>query len=130
MRAFNESLAVALGAALGANLRFWIGVWARAIDQVFPWPTLAINVLGSFALGAFSAAAIERGWGQPSRLFFAVGLCGGFTTFSTFSFEVVDLFFRRSWRMAAFYAGVSLALCVAGCLVGGHVGRIWWGAGK
>jgi CrcB protein len=115
---------VALGAAIGANGRFWIGVWAKAHVQAFPWPTLLINLLGSALLGAFSAAALERGWGWQGRLFFAVGLCGGFTTFSTFSYEVIDLYYERSWRVAGLYAVLSLVLCVAGCYVGGHFGRI------
>ena len=124
MRFVSESLWIALGAALGANGRYWIGYACKASVQEFPWPTLLINVIGSLLLGAFSAAAIERGWGQPARVFFAVGVCGGFTTFSTFSFEVIDAFYRRSWKLAGAYALLSLVLCVAGCLAGGHFGRL------
>src|SRR5450432_1244079 len=100
MRHLSNSLWIALGAAIGANARYWIGYMCnRAGAPEFPWPTLLINVLGSLLLGMFSAAALERGFGWPSRLFFAVGLCGGFTTFSTFSFEVIDTFFRKGWKV-------------------------------
>jgi len=116
---------VALGAAIGANARYWFGFLAKASSQPFPWPTLAINVVGSMLLGAFSAAAILRGLDSHWRLFFAVGVCGGFTTFSTFSFEVVDLFYEKSWRMAGVYALLSFVLSVGSCLAGGHIARVF-----
>lgn len=124
MRFLSESLWIGLGAALGANGRYWIGYACKASIQEFPWPTMLINIIGSMMLGFFSAAALERGWGWQGRLFFAVGVCGGFTTFSTFSFEVIDAYFRRSWKMAAVYALLSLVCCVAGCFAGGHFGRL------
>jgi fluoride exporter len=124
MRFLIESLTIAAGAALGANARYWIGALTKASTQSFPWPTMLINILGSALLGAFTAAALLRGWGWQWRLFFAVGLCGGFTTFSTFSYEVIDAFYERSWRVAALYALLSFVLCVAGCLAGGHFTRI------
>ena len=119
-----ESVYVALGAAIGANARYWIGFLTNASKQPFPWPTLTINVIGSMLLGAFSAVAILRGWGWQGRLFFAVGVCGGFTTFSTFSFEVVDLFYEKSWRIAGLYAFISFVLSVGGCLAGAHFARM------
>jgi len=127
MKPFTDSLWIALGAALGANARYWIGVLARTAQQPFPWPTLLINLTGSFVLGLFTAFALIKGWGGQARLFVAVGLCGGFTTFSTFSHEVLDLYFEKSWKPALLYALVSVVLCVAGCLLGGHVGRLMAG---
>ncbi|HVT10776.1 MAG TPA: fluoride efflux transporter CrcB [Fimbriimonadaceae bacterium] len=124
MKFFIESLWIGLGAALGANGRYWIGYLCKASIQEFPWPTMLINIFGSLMLGFFSAVALERGWGWQGRLFFAVGVCGGFTTFSTFSFEVIDAYFRRSWKLAAAYAALSLVLCIAGCFAGGHFGRL------
>ncbi|HVL40297.1 MAG TPA: fluoride efflux transporter CrcB [Fimbriimonadaceae bacterium] len=127
MRFIVESLWVGLGAFIGANARYWFGVLARATHQEFPWPTLTINVLGSAALGVFAAAALERGYPWHIRAFFAIGLCGGFTTFSAFSFEVIDLVYRRSWKLALVYALVSVITCVGGCLLGGHLGRLAFG---
>jgi CrcB protein len=119
-----QSGLVALGAAVGANLRYWIGFFAHASTRDWPWPTLLINVLGSMLLGGFAASALERGWGDGWRLLIAVGLCGGFTTFSTFSFEAIDLILRKNYSVAAQYAAASLILCLAGCWLGGHVARL------
>ncbi len=124
MRYLIESFLIAVGAAIGANARYWIGYFAQSARHTFPWPTMLINILGSFLLGAFIAAAVLKGWGWQGRLFFAVGVCGGFTTFSTFSVEVLDLFYEKSWRMAGLYAMASLFLSIAGCLAGGHITRV------
>lgn len=122
----QQSLWVGFGAFLGANARYWTGVATKAVVQSFPWPTLAINAIGSLILGVFAAYALERGAPTHVRLFFAVGLCGGFTTFSTFSFEVVDLVLEKTWKPAALYVLLSLALCIGGCAVGVHFGRTWF----
>ncbi len=123
MRFFLESWYVAIGAAIGANARYWIGYFCKASTQPFPWPTLLINVLGSAMLGAFTAAALVRGWGTNGRLFFAVGVCGGFTTFSTFSYEVIATYYERSAKSAVLYAALSLVLSVGAAFAGGHFAR-------
>ena len=128
MKYFVDSLWIAFGAALGANARYWIGFFARSAQQSFPWPTLLINLVGSFVLGLFTAYALIKGWGGNARLFVAVGLCGGFTTFSTFSHETLDLYFEKSWKPALLYAVLSVVLCVGGCLMGGHLGRLMAGS--
>jgi fluoride exporter len=124
MNALTQSGLVALGAAVGANLRYWIGYAVRANMQAWPWPTLLINVLGSIVLGAFAVTALEKGWGEGWRLLVAVGICGGFTTFSTFSFEAVDLLLRKNYATAAQYMIASVVLCIAGCWLGGHFARL------
>lgn len=124
MNHLTDSLWIAGGAAIGANARYWIGYAFKAATQPFPWPTLLINVLGSLLLGAFSALALARGWGGQSRLFFAVGLCGGFTTFSTFAYEFIATGYEKSWKVSAAYAALSFALCVGACFVGAHVVRL------
>ena len=117
---FLESWYVGIGAAIGANARYWIGYACKASTQAFPWPTLLINVLGSALLGSFTAMALAKGWGTNSRLFFAVGVCGGFTTFSTFSYEVVATYYEKSEKLALIYALLSLVLSVGACWLGGH----------
>jgi CrcB protein len=124
MNPLAQSGLVALGAAIGANMRYWIGYFAHANVRTWPWPTLLINVLGSIVLGAFAVTALERGWGHGWRLLVAVGLCGGFTTFSTFSYETVDLLLQKNYSVAAQYIVGSLVLCITGCWLGGHVARI------
>ena len=127
MRPLLDSAFVGIGAMIGANARYWIGYFGKSTSVAFPWPTLLINVLGSALLGAFTAAALIKGWGNNHRLFFAVGVCGGFTTFSTFSFETIDLFYRKSWKVAALYALLSFALGIGACFLGGHFARVWAG---
>ena len=124
MNALAQSGLVALGAAVGSNMRYWIGVAAHANIRPWPWPTLLINVLGSFILGLFAVTAFLKGWSDGWRLVFAVGLCGGFTTFSTFSFEAIDLIMKRNIAGAAGYMAASLVLCIGGCWAGGHLARV------
>ena len=84
---------VGLGGFLGANARYLLGgVIAERWGGIFPWGTFVINVTGSFILGFFLAFAQDRPWVQPNfRLLFAVGFVGGYTTFSTFTYESVKL---------------------------------------
>ena len=84
---------VGLGGFLGANARYLLGgVISERWGGIFPWGTFVINITGSFILGFFLAFAQERPWVQPNfRLLFAVGFVGGYTTFSTFTYESVRL---------------------------------------
>ena len=107
---------VAVGGALGCMARYWAGgVMARMLGVAFPWGTVAINVAGSFAIGAFAAASLgSPRLGSPElRAFVTVGLCGGFTTFSAFSLQTVDLL--RDGRALAAMANVALSVVL--CLV-------------
>ena len=111
-------LAVGCGGFIGSVLRYLIGVATSPTS--FPLATLAINVVGSFALGAF-AALVLRGMmadGELSLLL-RVGLCGGFTTMSTFSLEMVNLVSRGAWIGAVGYAVLTCTLCVAAAYAGG-----------
>lgn len=101
-------------------LRYWIGLTAR--ESVFPWPTLAINLLGSFTLGLFLTWALGR---LPIALItpVSVGVLGGFTTFSAFAWE--GLFLTRTGRMglALIYLVGSVAGGVAAAWLGYMLGR-------
>lgn len=113
---------IALGSALGGAGRYWLYGWAaRQLGDVFPWGTLLVNVVGSSFIGLFAGltAAEGRLLVTPTvRQFVMVGLCGGFTTFSTFSLETLNLARDGEWGKAAFNAAVSLALCLAGVWLG------------
>ena len=104
-------LYLAAGGVIGTLARYGIGQWfpTRAgID--FPWPTFAINVAGSLVLG-FAMRAFETLPVAPEvRGFVAVGFCGAFTTFSTFSFETVTLMQAGQWGRASLYAAGSVAV--------------------
>ncbi|MGC9292629.1 MAG: fluoride efflux transporter CrcB [Acidobacteriaceae bacterium] len=98
----KDSLWVALGAVLGANLRYGIGRYiGRNFPIDFPLGTLLINVTGSFLLGAFFMWARGSSYMNPNwRLVVAVGFCGGYTTFSSFAWESYALVREGRWEMA------------------------------
>lgn len=92
----GEILIVAAGAGIGGGLRYVLGGGiAERLGTAFPWHTLVINASGSFLLGVLMALSVERGIVQtPWRLFIGVGILGGYTTFSTLSYESMSLFQR------------------------------------
>ena len=107
----SHLLSVALGGALGASARFLVGVAAlRLIGPGFPWGTLAVNLLGSAAIGAFIVLAAHRGLGHLNY-FVITGFLGGFTTFSAFSIETARMMEQGAVGHATIY--------VTGSVVGG-----------
>ncbi|MBI5083230.1 MAG: fluoride efflux transporter CrcB [Acidobacteria bacterium] len=117
-----NSLWIALGAGLGGVLRYWCGgAAARLGAETFPWGTMFINVAGSAFIGFFATLTGDEGrlLVSPSvRLFVMTGICGGFTTFSTFSLETLRLMQDREWGYAALNAAGSLGLCLLGVWLG------------
>jgi CrcB protein len=115
---------IALGGALGSVARFWAsGFVARCFGETFPWGTLIVNVSGSFIIGVFAALTGPEGrWmAAPSfRQFFMIGICGGYTTFSSFSLQTLDLARDGEW----FYAAANTVLSVLLCLVGVYLGHL------
>ncbi len=100
------ALLVALGGATGSVLRYAVGVYAAtAFGTAFPWGTLAVNVVGSAAIGLLGGLGVAG----DLRLLLITGVLGGFTTFSAFSLET-GLLFQRAWWLAALYVFSSLAL--------------------
>ncbi len=107
-------LAVAAGGAVGSVARYLVGIGAgRLFGTEFPWGTLIINVTGSFLIGAFAALfATKLDLSQSTRIFLTIGVCGGFTTFSTFSLDSYYLI-ERGQTLASFaYMVTSVALSV------------------
>ena len=119
-----EIVGVMLGAALGGGARYVLGGWmVERLGASFPWHTLVINVGGAFLLGLLMALSAERGLMTPQmRLFLGVGLLGGFTTFSTLSYESIALVERGLIVQGAANmlgsAALGLVAVVAGLLVG------------
>ncbi|TCZ65582.1 CrcB family protein [Roseicella aquatilis] len=102
-------LLVAAGGALGSVLRFLVStLLVELLGTAFPWGTLAVNVVGSAAIGLLGGLGVEGGM----RLLLVTGLLGGFTTFSAFSLET-GLLWQRAWWLAAVYVAASLALGLA-----------------
>ena len=116
-------LAAAAGGALGSVARYVLGFYAGVlVGTAFPWGTLFVNVTGSFVIGALAEAFALRWHVDPAvRIFLITGICGGYTTFSAFSLEVVALIARGALMPAAAYivgsVVVSLAALYAGLFV-------------
>ncbi len=111
---------VALGGALGSVSRFLLGpALQRALDATFPVGTLFINVAGSLILGFVLGLAAEGVDVRPeARAFIAIGFCGGFTTFSTFSYEAVRLLEDGEGSRAALYIMASVVLSIGAAFIG------------
>jgi CrcB protein len=115
-------LYVAVGGALGSMARFWLGnAMALATGTEFPWGTLLINILGSFIISFFGS--LTGSWPRfavpyEMRVFVTVGVCGGFTTFSSFSLQTVELIKTGQSGRALLYVSASVILCLAGCALG------------
>jgi fluoride exporter len=111
-------LAVAAGGALGSVARYLVGVGSgKLFGTDFPWGTLLINVTGSFLIGAFVGLfAVKWDLSQAARIFLTVGICGGYTTFFTFSLDAYYLIERGQILASSAYVGASVALS-AGALV-------------
>ena len=121
-----DFLAISLGAIVGANARYWMGRSAlRLLGPVFPYGTLAINVLGSFILGFFMIWTTERVIVDPRwRLLVAVGFCGGFTTFSSYAFESVVLMEQGRWLLVGSNFLANNVLALAAALAGMALARL------
>ena len=113
---------VGLGGAIGSVARFWIsGVVAERYGQTFPFGTLAVNVSGSLIIGAFAALTDPQGrWlVSPSlRQFFMIGVCGGYTTFSSFSLQTLALAQDGEWFRAMANSIASFVFCLLAVWLG------------
>ena len=116
---------IALGAVAGACARYFLsGFVARHFSAVFPFGTLLINVTGSLALGFFLVLSSERVLIDPRwRLLFAIGLCGSYTTFSSYAFETFALMEQGRWLLVAANVLASNVLCLAAVLAGAAIAR-------
>lgn len=121
MESVIKSLWVGFGAFIGANARFWLG--EIITHRAYPWATFAINVSGSLAIGIFYAWEMQRNPHSVHRLFWAVGLCGGFTTFSAFSWEALRMIEKGSWLALGTYVFGSVVTTIAACALGFVVSR-------
>lgn len=112
-------VAVAVGGALGAVSRYLLGSWVQSMSGgSFPWGTWTVNVLGSLLLGFAMVWLAETLASAEVRLFVAMGFLGSFTTFSTFSFETVELVREGLWMRAGIYSLGSLAIGVLAVVTG------------
>ncbi len=106
---------VALGSALGGVARYAFTLQTVALSQRLPWGTILINVAGSFLIGFFGTITLHGSRfavSDETRLFVMVGICGGFTTFSSFSLQTLDLLRTGAYGRALTNVGLSVVLCL------------------
>ncbi|MGC4049574.1 MAG: fluoride efflux transporter CrcB [Paludibaculum sp.] len=119
---------IAVGAGLGGMLRYWVsGMVARFGPDTFPLGTMLINISGSMFIGFFAALTGPQGRllvAPNARLFVMTGICGGYTTFSSFSLETLRLMQDRQWGLATANVLGSVALCLLGVWLGNQLAAV------
>ena len=118
---FTTCLIVALGGALGTVARYLAGLAALPLSQSMPWGTVGINIIGSFIIGFFGTLTLAEGRfpvTENVRLFVMVGFCGGFTTFSAFSLQTLDLLRGGALGRAVANVVVSVVFCLLAVTAG------------
>ena len=117
---------VALGGAIGSVARFALsGAIARGTNEIFPWGTLVVNISGCFVIGFFAMLTGPDGRvsvASDVRQFFMVGICGGYTTFSSFSLQTLVLAREGDFNRAGANVVLSVALCLLGVWLGAAAG--------
>ena len=116
-----ETLAVAAGGALGSVARYWIALWLLPWSRTLPLGTIGINIVGSFAISFFGTLTLAHGKfpvAEGWRILFMVGVCGGFTTFSSFSLQTLDLLRSGAVGRACLNGAASVLLCLLSVTAG------------
>ena len=125
--AFSTCLLIMLGGALGTLTRYLVSLAAMPISRELPWGTIGINITGSFLIGFIGTLTLAHGrypLSENARLFIMVGFCGGFTTFSSFSLQTLDLLRSGAMLRAGLNVFASVVLCVGATALG----HLWAGS--
>ena len=125
---------IAVGSGLGGMARYWCsGLAARLIGETFPWGTLIVNIVGSFVIGFFAILTGPDGRlfvGTTARQFVMIGICGGYTTFSSFSIQTLTLMNEGEWVSAGANIVLSVVCCMlavwAGAVLAGSINSMKW----
>lgn len=122
----KELLAIFFGGGAGSVLRYLVQqvMHERIVAYDFPWATFAVNVVGSFLIGLFYAMSDRFELSPEFRLLLTAGFCGGFTTFSTFSNDNLELIRQGNWQLALVYILLSVVSGIAACFFGATAIRI------
>lgn len=95
---------VAIGGAMGSVLRYGVALWMKSIySSEFPWHTFAVNIVGCFIIGLFFSWSLQHSTFEDIRLFFMIGILGGFTTYSSFALETFELLKQHKMSIASVY---------------------------
>ena len=127
MRPLGAYLVIGVGSGLGGWLRYVCDLFGAALSATsFPWATIGVNILGSFVIGLFAALTGPDGRifiGSLPRQFVMIGICGGYTTFSAFSLQTLDLLHSGRAAAAGANAALSLVLCLTAVAGGNAIAR-------
>ncbi|HTJ02246.1 MAG TPA: fluoride efflux transporter CrcB [Methylovirgula sp.] len=118
---FSTCLIIMIGGAIGTLARYLVSLLAMPISQELPWGTILINISGSFVIGFFGTLTLAHGrypLSENMRLFVMIGLCGGYTTFSSFSLQTLELLRSGAIVRAMLNAVLSVVLCVGAVTIG------------
>ena len=119
---FQTYILIMIGSALGGAGRYWCsGYVAQHFGETFPWGTIIVNIVGSFVIGFFATLTAPDGRllvSTNARQFVMIGLCGGYTTFSSFSLQTLNLIRDGEWLRATGNAALSVALCMLAVWLG------------
>lgn len=118
---------IGLGGFIGANSRYWLGsLINRWLGTGFPWATGLVNITGALAIGIIATLFADRAIDNESlRLFLIVGVLGGYTTFSSYTWEAITLMQEDRWLAAIAYLAGSNTLGILACVAGVFIARIW-----
>jgi CrcB protein len=124
----DKVLLVGLGGFLGSIARYWVsGLVLDRSGGTFPWGTLAVNILGCFVIGGLSELADARAFlSADLRTFAVVGVLGGFTTFSAFGNETINLIRDRDWPVATLNVAAHLVLAIGAVWAGRAAAHLTW----
>ena len=128
---FTTCLVVMLGGALGTLSRYLISLVALPISGELPWGTIIVNITGSFIIGFFGTLTLAHGRypvSEEVRLFVMIGICGGYTTFSSFSLQTLDLLRSGALTRAAINVVLSVVLCIL-AVAAGHAIAAYFNGG-
>lgn len=124
---FTTCLVVMAGGALGTLARYVLSALALPISGRLPWGTILVNISGSFLIGFFGTLTLAHGRFPVSenwRLFVMIGICGGYTTFSSFSLQTLDLLREGALTRAFVNIAASVVLCVAAVAIGHQLASV------
>lgn len=116
----KEFIAIFIGGGLGSAFRYGVQMLMheRIAAYDFPWATITVNIVGSFLIGLFYAMSERLSLSAELRLFLTAGLCGGFTTFSTFSNDNLEMIRQGEWLLCLAYILLSVVLGICACFIG------------
>ncbi len=120
----SKILLIFVGGGLGSVLRYMIGLWLNASPYFMPYGTFTVNILGSFLIGIAGGFGAKPSFHNPYLMYFVMlGFLGGFTTFSSFSLETLQMIRNNDWAMASVYVTTSVITGIFAAAIGFYTGK-------